>query len=69
MIEQFEIYLRKHNVCVKGYLMMKEELEKEKERAEKAGDEERELKLLFSLKKDVSASTYITYHIALRLQL
>jgi hypothetical protein len=57
VVKKLEKYLRKHNPFVKGFLMMKEELQKEKERAKSKGDSERELKLLFSLKKDVSGAS------------
>jgi len=39
--------------------MMKEEMEKEKERAQRSGEPEKELKLLFSLKRDVSIAVNI----------
>ena len=51
--------MRKHNPFVKGFIMMKEEMEKEKERAQRSGEPEKELKLLFSLKRDVSIAVII----------
>jgi ribosomal protein S6 len=53
VVTELERYLRKHNHFVEGFVMMKEEMEKEKTRARRNGEPERELKLLFSLKRDV----------------
>ena len=59
VVRELEKYLRKHNPFVKGFIMMKEEMEKEKERAQRNGEPEKELKLLFSLKRDVSIAVSI----------
>ena len=52
---QFDKYIMDKNPYVAGYIMMKEELEKEAKRAKEAGEEPREMKLLFSLKEGVKA--------------
>jgi hypothetical protein len=64
LVQELEKYLRKHNHFVDGFVMMKEEMDKEKARARRNAEPERELKLLFSLKRDVSAITYYVCHSA-----
>ena len=53
VVTALDLYLRRKNKLVEGFLMMREELDNERVRARRAGEPERELKLLFSLKHDV----------------
>lgn len=63
-----EEYLRENNSYAKAYQMMKDVMIEDRQRASQAGEEPRELKLLFSLNQKVSRTStviHLTYYILL----
>jgi hypothetical protein len=67
VVTALDEYLRKNNKLVEGFLMMKEQLDIERARARRAGEPERELKLLFSLKHDVGRQRLLSINQACRI--